>query len=144
MSRTPWMVASELRISGTESPRGVPSSRIFIDSRTMEMELHRISAAMSSESTGSIQLRWVKRMAGQENESQNIVNATLASKKKRGVATLHHHTRRGNDHHEPWLDRDRTAETVDGLDRDAARNDDEGQRIEECRQHAGALVAEGL
>ena len=43
------------RIFSIDRPRGVPSSRMLSVSRTMSIELHRISAAMMSESTGSIQ-----------------------------------------------------------------------------------------
>ena len=43
------------RISGSEIPRGVPSSRIFSVSRTIESDDQIISAAIARESTGSIQ-----------------------------------------------------------------------------------------
>ncbi len=52
---TPSTASMPERIWGRETPRGVPSSRIFSVSRTMPMLDQRISAAMSSESTGSIQ-----------------------------------------------------------------------------------------
>ena len=46
-----------------ETPRGVPSSRILRVSRTIEIELQRISAAIKKERTGSIQFIPVSRMA---------------------------------------------------------------------------------
>ena len=36
------------------------------------------------------------------------------------------------------------AETMHGFDGNANRDDDQGERIDECGEHAGALVAEGF
>src|SRR6185312_9962064 len=48
------LLLEKKKISLSDSPRGVPSSRMFNVSRTIAIDDHKISAAMPSNNTGSI------------------------------------------------------------------------------------------
>ena len=50
----------------------------------------------------------------------------------------------GDTHHQLWLDGNRSAETVEGLDGDPDRDHDQGCRVDEGGENSGTLVAESL
>ena len=117
----------------------------------------RMSAAISSERTGSIQFWPVsrmpdaagddrgggKRVAGHVQEGAAQVHVAGHAPQQRGDHAVHHHAGRGHDHHQSGLHGDGSAEPVHGLDGDPERDDDQRAGVDESGQHAGALVAEG-
>src|SRR6185437_1551541 len=60
-----------------------------------------------------------------------------------GNDSVHHHTGRGDDHHHVRVDLDRYREAMDGSDGEPDGKRDQCERVDEAREHAGALIAEG-
>ena len=123
----------------------------------MPMLDQRMSAAMSSERTGSIQFWPVSRMPAPPAMTAAVESVSPAMWRKaraqvhvaghapeqRGDHAVHQHAGGGHDHHQPGLHGDWRAEAMDGFNADPERDDDERGGIDEGGQHAGALVAEG-
>src|SRR5208283_4526153 len=57
---------------------------------------------------------------------------------------IHQDTGGGDDHHDARLDGDRRDNAMDGGERDPCSEDEEGERVDEGGEDAGALIAEGL
>ena len=137
---------------------GVPSSRMLRVSRTMVTELQTIMPAIRSESTGSIHMTPVNRMAAPpamtaavESVSPSMCRKTLRMltspeelPEQGGDGAVHQDAGGGDGHHEARLDGDRGVEAVDGGEGDPGGEDDEGEGVDEGGEDAGALVAEGL
>ena len=127
-------------------------------SRMMPIELQRIIAAMIMESTGSIRVMPVKRMAAPptmtaavESVSPSMWRKTLRmltspEKRQSRVATVPfiRTPSCGDVHHQPGLNSYRDGEAVDSFERDPDREDDEGNSVDEGREDTRTLVAEGF
>jgi len=85
-----------------------------------------------------------ERVAQHVQEDGADVDVARGLPEQRGDGAVHQDTGGGDGHHDAGLDGDRRVEAMDGGDGDPCGKDDEGERVDEGRKDAGALVAEGL
>ncbi len=153
---TPSTSSIPARISASETPRGVPSSRMFSVSRTMPTLDHRISAAIMQRERrvdpvlpGEQNARATRDHGGcrervarhVDKRAAHVHIARHTPQQSRNYA-VHHHPGRRHNHHQPRLHGHGRAEPVNGFHANPQRNHDQRGRIHEGSQHARPLVAE--
>ena len=85
-----------------------------------------------------------KRVAGHVQKSRAQIHVAGHAPQQSRNHAIHYYARGSHDHHQPRLDRNRRIEPVDGFDGYPDGNGYQRSRVDECGQHAGPLIAEGL
>ncbi len=155
---TPSTASMPERITGSETPRGVPSSRMLRVSRTMPKLDQRMSAAMTSERTGSIQFWPVSRMPAPPAMTAAVESVSPAMWRKALCRLTSLLTPHKSAAMMPFISTPAAATTIMSLGWTAtgaerrwmastaiqSGDDDERACVDEGSQHAGTLIAEGF
>ncbi len=155
---TPSTASMPERISSSETPRGVPSSRIFRVSRTMpeagpedqrgnEQRENGVDPVLAGEQDARAagdDSGGGERVAGHVQKGRAQVHVAGHAPQQRGNHAVHHHAGRGHEDHQPGLHRHRCESRWTASMAIHSEMTMSVAGVEKGGQHAGALVAKGL